>query len=177
MGMGMCKIAQTTKQERTNLYQHLNIESQRQRLDFVENIPAPGSAPFSSADGSGSSGCVRAVDDGKAGLIPCSRFLRASTTLRTRTAKDMSASSLHNARKPCKDIRANVSSMFTISLALVSMKPYPLLRAHSSPCLAPTCRWLWRSHLLPATMHTGRVTPLSILVSLSMSMSELKYSS
>ena len=66
----MREMAQTTKQGRAASHQHFNIESQRQRLDFVENLPAPGSAPFSSDDGSGSNGCVRAVDDGKAGLIP-----------------------------------------------------------------------------------------------------------
>jgi len=69
-GMGMREMAQMTNKGSMDAHQHLNIESQRQRLEFVENLPAPGSAPFSSDDGSGSNGCVRAVDDGKAGLIP-----------------------------------------------------------------------------------------------------------
>ena len=74
------------------------------------------------------------------------------------------------------DVHAKVSSMFTISLALVSMNPYPLLRAQSKPSRAPTCRMLCRSHLLPATMHIGNVAPLSNLVSRSTSISWLKYS-
>lgn len=54
-----------------------------------------------------------------------------------------------------RTMRANVSSILTSNLALVSMKPQPRLRAHSSPMEAGTCLLSWRSHLFPATIFTG----------------------
>lgn len=53
------------------------------------------------------------------------------------------------------NIQAKVSSILTISRADVSMKPQPLLRAHSQAYLAETKRASFRSHLLPATIMTG----------------------
>jgi hypothetical protein len=52
-------------------------------------------------------------------------------------------------------LQANVSSIFTISLALVSINPHLLLRAHSRPVRLLTTRLSFRSHLLPATIFTG----------------------
>lgn len=69
---------------------------------------------------------------------------------------------------------ANVSSMFTISRALVSINPQPLLRAHSSPSLAPIIRAPCKSHLLPATILTGGTLPLSSLFSVSMAIMSMK---
>lgn len=57
------------------------------------------------------------------------------------------------------DILANVSSMFTISRALVSMNPQPCRRAYSSPSRAATTRASFRSHLFPTTIVTGGGLP------------------
>lgn len=54
-------------------------------------------------------------------------------------------------------IQANVSSILTISLADVSMKPQPRDRAHSQPVLLLTTLASFRSHLLPATIMTGGI--------------------
>lgn len=75
------------------------------------------------------------------------------------------------------DVRAKVSSIFTISLALVSMKPHLRRRAHSKPSFALICRCPCKSHLFPATIFTGGVFPLSIRFSSSMSIISMKYSS
>jgi hypothetical protein len=64
-------------------YQHFNFLKKRLNLD----PSGRGDKSFSSDGGSGSNGCVRAVELGKLGLMPCSRFLRASTTLRTSTVR------------------------------------------------------------------------------------------
>ena len=52
-------------------------------------------------------------------------------------------------------LRANVSSILTISLALVSMNPHPLLLDHSNPCLEVTLLSDFKSHLFPTTILTG----------------------
>lgn len=67
------------------------------------------------------------------------------------------------------DSQANVSSMLTMSLALVSMNPHPFFLAHSSPVCALTTRAACKSHLLPATILTGGTLPLSMRFSSSMS--------
>ena len=75
------------------------------------------------------------------------------------------------------NLRANVSSIFTISLALVSMKPNLCCLLQSSPSLAATCLMFCKSHLLPATMQTGKIWFCSILSSLSISIIWVKKSS
>lgn len=52
---------------------------------------------------------------------------------------------------------AKVSSILTISLALHSMNPHPLLRAQAHPSWLPTCRLPCadKSHLFPTTNFTG----------------------
>lgn len=67
------------------------------------------------------------------------------------------------------DLRANVSSTFTNSLALVSMKPQPLARAHSRPSVALIFLSSFKSHLLPANILIGGTAPLSSRLSASMS--------
>ncbi len=57
-----------------------------------------------------------------------------------------------------RTIRLKVSSIFTLSFALVSMKPIPRVRAHVKPSAEETARWLAKSHLFPAmtlTLATG----------------------
>ena len=60
-----------------------------------------------------------------------------------------------------KHSRAKVSSILTISLALVSMNPQPLLLAYSNPCLLLITLPSFRSHLFPATSLTGCTPPVS----------------
>ena len=55
------------------------------------------------------------------------------------------------------DLQANVSSMFTISLALVSINPQSLLLAQSSPILLLTTLASFKSHLLPAMILIGGI--------------------
>jgi len=78
--------------------------------------------------------------------------LRLSTTLRTIPDTGQQC---HNCRR-C-NIQAKVSSMLTISLAEVSMKPQPRDLAHSQPVLLLTILESFRSHLLPATIMTGGI--------------------
>jgi hypothetical protein len=110
------------------------------------------------------SGCV-------ASTPPDAVNRRASTTRRTSTALSVCRLSRFQQHS-----RAKVSSMLTISLALVSMKPQRLFRAHSSPSAALMTRPDDRSHLLPATSFTGGTLPWSILFSSSMSIISVKYS-
>ena len=67
------------------------------------------------------------------------------------------------------NLRAKVSSILTISLALVSMNPQSLPRAHPNPWRLETCLASFRSHLLPATILTGCTPPESCRCSHSMS--------
>lgn len=57
-----------------------------------------------------------------------------------------------------RTIRLKVCSIFTLSFALVSMKPMPRVRAHVKPSAEEIARWLAKSHLFPAmtfTLATG----------------------
>lgn len=125
-----------------------------QQRSFLQNppCPRPNFSPirfgprsigprfsFSPFAGSGDSGLVmpRAFIS-VLSKMPISTSLRRSITRRT--------------------MSANVSSIFTSSLALVSMKPQPRFRAQSSPMAADTCLLSCRSHLLPATILTGETT-------------------
>lgn len=72
------------------------------------------------------------------------------------------------------NVQANVSSILTHSLALVSMNPAPLPLAHSSPVLAGTSLSSFRSHLFPATIFTGSRAPASFRVSSSMEIRSAK---
>jgi hypothetical protein len=106
--------------------------------------------------------------------MPAAAFFRASTTRRTITVQ---RSAMGTCVLSADNIRAKVSSIFTISLALVSMNPKLCCLLHSSPSLAAICLLPCKSHLLPATMHTGKIWFCSILSSLSMSIICVKYSS
>lgn len=59
------------------------------------------------------------------------------------------------------NVHAKVSSMLTISLALVSMNPHPCFRAYSRPSRAETVLASFRSHLFPAMILTGGGIPTS----------------
>jgi hypothetical protein len=111
-------------------------------------------------------GLLRVAVSGSSCGMPAAAFFRASTTRRTMTAQG-------SVKVMCilnpNNIRAKVSSIFTISLALVSMNPKLCCLLHSSPSLAAICLIPCKSHLLPATMHTGKIWFCSILSSLSMS--------
>lgn len=147
-------------------HQHLSLCHHR---FFCSSSPASQSGSGGSAFSllklrRGSSGRVLAVEEGRFGVTPSSCCLRAPTTRRTST-RAISLVCVNCTRQAYS--RANVSSMFTISRALVSMNPYPRFRAHSSPSLAPTCRMPWRSHLFPATKQTGSTCPFDSRSSLS----------
>jgi hypothetical protein len=76
------------------------------------------------------------------------------------------------------NLHANVSSIFTTFLALVSINPHPCLLAHSSPVWLLTCRFPAKSHLFPATILTGggnRASVSSARASASMSISPMKW--
>jgi len=66
-----------------------------------------------------------------------------------------------------RTISSNVSSTLTFSLALVSMKPQPLLLAHSNPSRLVTILASFKSHLFPAINLIGGTAPRSSLVSAS----------
>src|SRR5271170_3403117 len=78
---------------------------------------------------------------------------RASTTLRTITVVMVSVMWKGGLKEG--DRQAKVSSIFTISRALVSINPQPLALAHSRPCRELTTLASFRSHLFPATILTG----------------------
>ena len=89
------------------------------------------------------------------GKPPSAAICLASTTRRTITERNVSMFRKHAYLSTAVYSQANVSSIFTISLALVSIKPQPRCLAHSSPSLEVTLLASFRSHLFPATIVIG----------------------